>query len=114
MARRPGVVLAEILAAISGIESAVAGKTFEDFQREWLLKRGVERGLEIISEATRHIPQELRDRRPQVPWREIGAMGNVLRHEYHKVADAIVWRVVTDELPRLRAAIEALKRDPAG
>ncbi len=111
MARKVAVVLAEILDAITGIENAAAGKTLADFQCEWLLKHGVQRGIEIISEAARHIQPELRDRRPEVPWKQVIAMGSVLRHHYHRIADVIVWRVVTDDLTGLRVAVEALKRD---
>jgi uncharacterized protein with HEPN domain len=111
MARKVAVVLAEILDAIAGIEDAVAGKTLADFEKEWLLKHGVQRGIEIISEAARHVPPELKDRRPEIPWKQIIAMGSVLRHDYHRIANPILWRVVTDDLPPLRVAVDALKRD---
>jgi uncharacterized protein with HEPN domain len=111
MARKVAVVLAEILDAIAGIEDAVAGKTLADFEKEWLLKHGVQRGIEIISEAARHVPPELKDRRPEIPWKQIIAMGSVLRHDYHRIANPILWRVVTDDLPPLRVAVHALKGD---
>jgi uncharacterized protein with HEPN domain len=114
MARKVAVVLAEVMEAIAGIEKAVAGKTLAEFEGEWLLKHGVQRGIEIISEAVRHIPSELKDRRPDIPWKQVVAMGSVLRHEYHRIADPIVWRLVTDDLPPLKAAIEALERDLDG
>lgn len=110
MARKVAVVLTEMLDAISGIQNAVRGKTLANFEREWLLKHGVQRGIEIISEAARHIPLELKARRPETPWKQIVAMGSVLRHDYHRIADTIVWRVVTDDLPPLKAAVEALER----
>jgi uncharacterized protein with HEPN domain len=55
MARKVAPVLNEILKAIAGIQEALAGKTFADFEHEWLLNHGVQRGIEIISEATRHL-----------------------------------------------------------
>lgn len=88
MARRKiGPILTEILAALDGIEKATAGKTLLDFQADWLLKHGVERGIEIISEASRHLPDEILVTAPEIPWKQIRGIGNVLRHEYHKVAD---------------------------
>ena len=51
MARKVRPVLQEMLTAIEGIETAITGKTFADFQSEWLLRHGVQRGIEIISEA---------------------------------------------------------------
>lgn len=54
--RRIDVIVSEILEALDGINAAVRGKSFEDFDQDWLLQRGVERGIEIISEAARHLP----------------------------------------------------------
>ena len=109
MARNVGVVFAEMLEAIAGIENAAAGKTLADFEREWLLKHGIQRGIEIIPEAARHIPAELRDRGPEIPWKQVIAVGSVLRHDYHRIANPIVWAVVTEDLPALKAAVEALQ-----
>ena len=71
MARKIGPVLEEILTAIEGIEAALAGKDFADFQREWLLRHGIQRGIEIISEASRHLPTKLLARRPEIPWEQV-------------------------------------------
>ena len=109
MPRRVSVVLDEILEAIDGIDSAVAGKELSDFSADWLLKHGVQRGLEIISEASRHIPNDLLAQEPDVPWAQIRGLGNFLRHEYHKVADAIVWAVVVDNLPALKSAVVKIR-----
>jgi uncharacterized protein with HEPN domain len=109
MARKIGLVLQEILAAIEGIEAAIAGKTFADFQREWLLRHGIQRGIEIISEASRHIPAELLASRPEIPWDQVKGIGSVLRHEYHRVSDKVIWVVATERLPSLKKAIRAIK-----
>lgn len=108
MARRIDVVLEEILEAIAGIENAVGSKSFGTFSQDWLLQRGIERGLEIISEAVRYVPDELLAKRPEIPWSDIKAIGNVIRHEYHRVDPVIVWSVVTDDLPSLKVAVLAL------
>jgi uncharacterized protein with HEPN domain len=68
----------------------------------------VQRAIEIISEASRGIPETMKASRPEIPWQRVRDIGNVLRHQYEGVSDPILWRVVTDELPRLRAAIEAM------
>lgn len=74
-----------------------------------MLRHGVQRGIEIISEAVRHIPDELLQLSPDVPWKQVRDIGNVLRHEYHRIEDSIVWAVVADDLPPLRAAIELIQ-----
>lgn len=98
-----------MLGAIEGIQRATAGKTFEDFANDWLLKHAVERGIEIISEASRAIPPDIQVLRPEIPWPRIRGIGNVIRHEYHRLSDPIIWSVVNDELARLRVALEAIK-----
>lgn len=114
MARSTKAYLADILAEVGEIEAAVAGRTIEDFRREWLLRRGVERGIEIISEACRRLPPELQQRRPEVPWNEIMGVGNVLRHEYQRISQVVIWGVATRHLRALRAAIEALRTELGG
>ncbi|WP_075292189.1 HepT-like ribonuclease domain-containing protein [Pararhizobium arenae] len=79
--RKVGPVLAEILEAI---ETHTAGKSLADFQQSWLLRLAVQRALEIISEAARHIPDELLVIAPRVRCKQIRGIGNILRHEYHK------------------------------
>jgi uncharacterized protein with HEPN domain len=111
MPRKLDPVLVEILAAIEGIERATRGKTIEDFQHEWLLKHGVQRGIEIVSEASRHLPEDRRNAYPDIPWKQIAGIGSVLRHEYHSIADVVIWRVVTDYLPALKAAILAMQAE---
>jgi len=49
--------------------------------------------------------------RPEIPWRDVATIGNILRHEYHSIASRIIWDVVQKDLPALKAAIEALVRE---
>ncbi len=108
MARSCAHILEDILEAIAGIESAVAGKDYEDFQDDWLTRHGVERGIEIISEASRHIPGSLLAFRPEIPWNEIRGVGNVLRHEYHRVSCIIIWNIIDKHLPPLKTAVREM------
>ena len=109
MARKVRPVLHEILSAIQGIETAIAGKSFAEFQTEWLLRHGVQRGIEIVSEASRHIPPSLIARYPEIPWAQVKGIGSVLRHEYHRISDKVIWTVVTERLPALKRTIEAMQ-----
>ncbi|HEX4766418.1 MAG TPA: HepT-like ribonuclease domain-containing protein [Lichenihabitans sp.] len=90
------------------IQRATQDKTLADFEASWLLRHGVQRGIEIISEASKGIPDALKDTRPEIPWRTIRSVGNVLRHEYHRIVDAVIWAVVTDDLPKLHEAIATM------
>ena len=109
MTRKIGPILHEIITAIDGIQVAVADKTLEDFKMEWLLRHGAQRAIEIISEASRHLPDQLKDLHPHIRWRSIAGIGNVLRHEYHAISDGVIWKVIQDELPPLKVAIESMK-----
>jgi uncharacterized protein with HEPN domain len=64
----------------------------------------VQRGIEIISEASRAIPDEVKDTRPEIPWRNVAGIGNVLRHGYDALSNRIIWGVVVDEPPKLKTA----------
>ncbi len=79
-----------------------------EFQQSWQLRWIVQRAIEIISEASRAIPDELKRTQPEIPWPQVRGIGNILRHEYQGLSDPIIWRVVTDELPQLKAAIETM------
>jgi uncharacterized protein with HEPN domain len=102
--------LRAILEAIDGIENSARGKTLEDLGGDWLLRHGIQRGVEIVSEAARRIPPELQATRPEIPWEQVMGIGNVLRHEYHRVSDTVIWNVVQVYLPPLRAAVLAIEQ----
>lgn len=100
--------LYDVLKTIDGIQDAVAGKTLADYRSDWVLRHALQRGIEIVSEACRRIPERLRQTRPEIPWRSIMGIGNVLRHEYESVSDEIVWNVIHNHLPPLREAVSAM------
>ncbi len=100
------IILMEILETIDQIKLALHGQTFESFSANWLLKHGVQRGIEIISEAARHLPDDVIDASPEVPWKQVKGVGNVLRHEYHRISDRIIWNVAIGHLDVLRRAME--------
>ena len=109
MARRgPRQRLRDILDAVERIERYSEAKSFKDYAADAFLRDAVERNIERISEASRHIPKELTDKFGDIPWREISDIGNVLRHGYDDVDDRIMWGVVTDDLAALKVAVERM------
>lgn len=105
--------LNDILSAIDGAADTIGGAQFETFQTVYHLPRTIERCIEIVSEATRHIPDELKARHSEIPWQQIAGIGNVLRHDYDLVDDHITWDVATVHFPRLKSAVlEMLKSAP--
>jgi uncharacterized protein with HEPN domain len=98
----------DILETIARVESKVAGKSFEEFQADWEFRFVVQRAIEVESGATRRLPDELKSARPEIHWRSIAAIGNILRHEYHTISDRVVWNAVHHDFPPLKAAVEAI------
>ncbi len=96
--------MADIVEAIERIKLVVEGLTLETFENDWRLRWLVERGLEVISEASRRLPDELKARHRDIPWRKIAGIGNVLRHDYERVSAPVIWKLVIDDLPDLEKA----------
>jgi uncharacterized protein with HEPN domain len=61
----------------------------------------VQRGIEIVSEASRYLSEALKLRHPEIPWRKVAGVGNVLRHDYGDIAAAVLWGIVAEQLPAL-------------
>jgi uncharacterized protein with HEPN domain len=112
MARKLDHIFHDILETIARVEEITRGKSLHDFEASWQLRWTVQRGIEIISEASRSIPDAVANTRPEIPWRKVRDIGNVLRHEYEAASDRVLWNVVVDELSRLKVAIEALAAAP--
>src|SRR5580700_12270420 len=93
--------LTDIIEAIELIRSEMAGVTLDAFETDRRKRWLVERGVEIISEASRHLPGEMKARHPEIPWPKVAGIGNVLRHDYQDVAHDVLWHVVRENLPPL-------------
>ena len=100
-----------MLDAAIAAERLTAGKSIEDYRADPDLAAAVERYLERLSEASRHVPQDLKDKHPAIDWRGVAGIGNVLRHAYDQVSDHRVLQTVTEDLAPLKAAIEAMLAD---
>ena len=99
--------LIDILQAIERLRGEVADVPLDSFEADWRRRWIVERGVEIISEASRRLPEELKARHPDVPWRKVAGIGNVLRHDYESVAPDIMWALVKHDLAGLERACRA-------
>ena len=108
MVDRSDLAIAEILDEITWLDGIAKGRTFADFVEDRTLRYAVERSIEIISEASRRLSPEAKALCPEVPWRSVGGIGNILRHEYHATAPRIVWEVVTRDLTGLKAAMAVI------
>ena len=108
MSKDPRPRLDDILRSIEWIEQDLAGKTFAAFARDRRLRQLLERNLEIVSEASRHIPDGLKAKEPGIPWKEIAGIGNILRHDYGGADPKILWDAAGHDLKPLKAAVRRM------
>lgn len=104
------VYLRHILECINNIESYTPNGE-SDFFSSKLIQDAVIRNLEIIGEATKRISMDLREEYPDMPWREMAGMRDVLIHNYFGVDNEIVWNVVKNEIPLLKEKVTDLLGD---
>jgi uncharacterized protein with HEPN domain len=108
MPSRPtNTALRDILHHIELAVSFSAGFNRDSFKHDIKTVYAVTRCLEIISEASRRLPDDLKSRHPTIGWKQMAGAGNVYRHDYEDVAAEFVWETVARALPPLRASIEA-------
>jgi uncharacterized protein with HEPN domain len=103
-----------ILEAIAQLEGVLADTTYDVFASDSVLRAAVERFLERISEATRHIPDDVKAKEPAIPWKTILDFGNRLRHAYHSVDPKTVWQIASTDLQPLRKFVEGIIRREDG
>lgn len=102
--------LKDILIAARLVQRFVAGITLEDFESDIMRESAVARQLEIIGEATKNVSAEFRVAHPEIPWRKMAGMRDLLIHAYRKVDPAAVWQAATGAVPALISALEPLVR----
>jgi len=108
MVRDKAIVLREILDAIEiARESVTTVRDLAAFEQSRVNRAATERAIEIISEAVCHLPDDVLARHSSVPWVQIKAIGNKVRHEYHRVEPKIIWDAVAHDLGPLEAVIRA-------
>jgi uncharacterized protein with HEPN domain len=91
----------DILTCIAKIRRYTKGYTFDDFQGDEKTIDSVLRNLEIIGEAARQIPADVKATDPEIPWAEMLTMRNIVIHEYHGVNLSIIWQTIKEDLPPL-------------
>lgn len=96
--------LSDILQAVVRMRDIVLDTPLPAFEADWQKQWLVQRGLEIVSEASRRLNPEMKARHPQIPWKKVAGIGNILRHDYERVAAPILWKLVHDDLPALEQA----------
>jgi len=103
--KSPRVRLLHIRDEIEDLTAALTDITFDAFCQDYTLRRATERALQIISEAAKALPEDVRRQSVEVPWTAIIGLGNVLRHDYQYIDERRLWDIATVHLPQLLTAV---------
>jgi uncharacterized protein with HEPN domain len=103
--KTPFNALCDIQQNIDLARTFVKGLSYESFLKDRKTVYAVTRCREIISEASRRLPAELKARHPDISWRKVAGAGSVYRHDYEDVMERIVWRTVHDSLEPLSVVV---------
>jgi uncharacterized protein with HEPN domain len=109
---RPDVLLLfDILESIDKIEKYTREITFEQLMQDERTKDAILRNIQIIGEASKHIPEQLLTTHPDIDWSGVAGMRDIITHRYFRVDWNLLWTSIQEELPVLKAQITSLVRD---
>ncbi len=109
MPRSVDHLVKDILTEIAFVKRVTKQHTLKSYAADDLTSRAVEHALLTISEAVRGLPDDELRKQPEISWVAIKAMGNIIRHEYHKIADEVIWDTVQQNLGPLERAIKQIR-----
>jgi uncharacterized protein with HEPN domain len=105
------VYLLDIKDAINKGISFIKDLTYEEFEKDEKTQFALIRAIEIIGEASKKVPTEIKEQSEEIPWREISGMRDVLIHDYFGINAEVVWKTAKEDLPELKINIEKLITD---
>ncbi|MCK5333136.1 MAG: DUF86 domain-containing protein [Candidatus Aenigmarchaeota archaeon] len=111
MKRNLRLFVEDIEESINNIQNFTQNMTLKKFLEDTLVQDAVLRRLEVIGEATKNIPTEFKDKYPDVPWKKMAGLRDVLTHFYFGINFERVWLVVKDDLPDLKKKIKKILED---
>lgn len=109
MKRDDSAYVQHILEAINQIDTYLGDRVIEDFMASRMVQDAVIRQLEIIGEATKNLSNSSKIAAPEIPWRDIAGMRDILIHQYFGVDLTAVWKSAVEELPGIKKQLETLK-----
>ena len=101
----------DIVNVMSNTSTFIEGITFVQFQQDQKTAFAAVRALEIIGEAVKKVPRSVRDRYPEIPWKDMAGMRDKLIHEYFGVNLRTLWDTIKKEIPKLKPQFERILRD---
>ncbi len=108
MSRDYRVCLSDIVQAIRKIEKYTADIDYDEFAQNELIQDAVVRNLEIIGEAVKNVPEEIRKKYPGIEWRKMAGLRDILIHAYFGIDVNIVWDIVKNKIPVIKHEIHKI------
>ena len=111
MIRNISLYIKDILQNMRDAEEFIQGLSYSQFAADKRTFNAVVRSLEVIGEAAKNVPDEIRAKNPLVPWKEMAGMRDKVIHFYFGVDKEAVWIAVTDRIPAIKPLIEQVQKD---
>jgi len=103
-----GLYASDMLESMARIERYVKGLSYNEFVRSEIVIDAVIRNLEVMGEAAKNVPDEVKDAHPEIPWKRIVGLRNIVIHDYLGIDLENIWRIATKNIPEVRPLVARL------
>lgn len=95
---------------MENIRTEIEGHDFESFRKNRRVRQLVERNLEVVSEASRRLPGELKRHEREFEWGKLAGLGNILRHRHHQIRVDVIWETCMEDMESLKNAVKRMRK----
>ncbi|MBN2143816.1 MAG: DUF86 domain-containing protein [Candidatus Aureabacteria bacterium] len=108
MIRNNQMFISDIVVSMNKIGDYTSGLTFESFKNNDMIIDAVVRNFQIIGEASKNLPEDIKAKYPLIPWKKMISLRNYIAHEYFGIDISIIWNIVTKNIPETKPLVIAL------
>ncbi len=109
--KQPKIFIKHIMEEIKYLFQNSVRLEYKDFIKDETRKRSFVRSLEIIGEATKNLPEDFRNKYPELPWKEMAGLRDILIHQYFGIDYRFIWDITKNKIPKLKEQIEEILKD---